>query len=60
MQNFDKTFQDGFNSYLKIGDNAINKNDIGKRGYVDYGNLGSIYSKNFEKKDRKSHISPSK
>jgi hypothetical protein len=28
MQTFDKTFQDGFNSYLKIGEQAVSVNDV--------------------------------
>ena len=40
MQSFDKTFQDGFNSYLKIGEQAVSVNDVSMRqsgNYVDHG-----------------------
>jgi len=51
MQSFDKTFQDGFNSYLKIGEQAVSVNDVSMRqsgNYVDHGQFGQLYERNFK------------
>ena len=40
MQSFDKTFEEGFNSYLKIGEQAVSVNDVNMKQnetYVDHG-----------------------
>ena len=50
MQTFDKTFQDCFNTYLKIGEQAVSVNDVSMKQnetYVDHGQFGSLYQRNF-------------
>lgn len=50
MQSFDKTFQEGFNSYLKLGEQAVSVNDVSMKQnetYVDHGQFGTLYQRNF-------------